>query len=275
MEKLTDKDSLVTNYYTNKEKEFFLRGIGYHNLSHIPPLKATRIQKMYTLHFVLSGSGTLNIYGKSLKLHKYDMFFIPPDVNMSYYANENDPWQYVWVEFIGENSKIYGETLGFSEETPFIHCPHPHKAYKAIFEVFNRLDNGNDIGYYEALSLFYRIIDSSVPEKSSATEKITEQVKTYILCHFHNPNLSVEDICRDFNVSHSKLCQSFQSSGTGVKKLIIEARIEEAKNLLKQTSLSVGEVGFSVGFTDNSHFMKSFKRLTGITAGEYRKSFTE
>jgi AraC-like DNA-binding protein/ligand-binding sensor protein len=51
-----------------------------------------------------------------------------------------------------------------------------------------------------------------------------------------------------------------------------QLRISHARMLLTMNRLSVGEVGFRVGYQDESHFNKVFQRLVGQTPGEYRRT---
>ena len=44
----------------------------------------------------------------------------------------------------------------------------------------------------------------------------------------------------------------------------------KAKGLLADPSLKVWEVGEQAGFTDATHFSRTFKKLTGMSANEYR-----
>ena len=54
--------------------------------------------------------------------------------------------------------------------------------------------------------------------------------------------------------------------------LLNTVRIEKAKELLAYPSLRVCEVSELVGFTDATHFSRTFKKLTGQSANEYRSN---
>lgn len=49
-------------------------------------------------------------------------------------------------------------------------------------------------------------------------------------------------------------------------------RMEEAKKLLKDTSLSIVAIASQVGYEDASYFSKVFKRYVGISPAQYRKN---
>jgi len=49
-------------------------------------------------------------------------------------------------------------------------------------------------------------------------------------------------------------------------------RMEEAKKLLKDTSLSIVAIASQVGYEDASYFSKVFKKYVGISPAQYRKN---
>ncbi len=50
-------------------------------------------------------------------------------------------------------------------------------------------------------------------------------------------------------------------------------RVEKARGLLERTKKTISEIGWMVGYQDNSAFSRVFKTTTGLNAGEYRKRF--
>lgn len=101
----------------NTVGESLVLEIGYDNFTVTKPLYVPRMQTFFTWHFILSGSGTLEIAGKSFKISGGDMFFIPPNEKMCYYPDKDDPWEYVWFALNGESGGRYGKAVGFSENT--------------------------------------------------------------------------------------------------------------------------------------------------------------
>ncbi|MBQ8793630.1 MAG: helix-turn-helix transcriptional regulator [Clostridia bacterium] len=74
-------------------------------------------------------------------------------------------------------------------------------------------------------------------------------------------------------MSHAHLLRLFKKEyGITPIKYIINKRIELACELLKTTDLSVSSVAFSCGFSDEIHFMKTFKKLIGKSALNYKRS---
>jgi transcriptional regulator GlxA family with amidase domain len=50
-------------------------------------------------------------------------------------------------------------------------------------------------------------------------------------------------------------------------------RVEEAKRRLERTDAPLDEISWQVGYEDPAFFRRLFKRLTGVTAGAYRRRF--
>lgn len=56
---------------------------------------------------------------------------------------------------------------------------------------------------------------------------------------------------------------------------VLSRRIQDAQNRLTRTSQSITDIGVAVGFFDQSHFTKRFRKLTGMTPLAYRKRFRQ
>lgn len=61
-------------------------------------------------------------------------------------------------------------------------------------------------------------------------------------------------------------------TGQSFSELMNHIRVEEAKRLLEDPSLRVGDVADMVGFMDMAHFSRVFKKVTGISANEFRNT---
>ena len=61
-----------------------------------------------------------------------------------------------------------------------------------------------------------------------------------------------------------------KSTGITPHQYLIKCRIDRAQVLLKERKLSISNIAFEVGFSNQSHFIKHFKRLTGKTPKKFR-----
>ena len=86
-------------------------------------------------------------------------------------------------------------------------------------------------------------------------------------------NYTIDQICAMFCVSKNYLYSGFlKIFGTTVNEYVITQRIERAKQLLLETSDTVCAVGQAVGIDNYTYFCKLFKKRTGLTPSEFKKS---
>jgi AraC family transcriptional regulator len=60
------------------------------------------------------------------------------------------------------------------------------------------------------------------------------------------------------------------STGSSPHQYILQCRLERAKQLLRDPSLSLSQVGLRCGFADQSHMTNVFRRFVGVTPSKYR-----
>jgi two-component system response regulator YesN len=103
---------------------------------------------------------------------------------------------------------------------------------------------------------------------------IVKNALTYIKQNYMQ-KLKLSDVADQVYVSQwhlSKLLNRYMSQS--FSELLNKERIENAKKLLKDPELRVGDVSEIVGFLEVAHFSRVFKKLTGISANEYRRQIS-
>jgi len=78
----------------------------------------------------------------------------------------------------------------------------------------------------------------------------------------------VADACYVSQWHLSKLLNRY--AGKSFNDILNTLRIEQAKRLLDDPSLKIGDIGEMVGYADPAHFAKLFKKNTGMSANEFR-----
>ena len=85
--------------------------------------------------------------------------------------------------------------------------------------------------------------------------------------------LTLDQIAGEFYISKHYLYRIFKAAtGFSVMEYIIYSRILKARQLL-QEGVSVQQAGELSGFSDNSHFIRTFGHLTGTSPGRYAKEY--
>lgn len=98
------------------------------------------------------------------------------------------------------------------------------------------------------------------------------QAREYISQHCSDSDLSLSRVAAYIGINPNYLSRLFYSSG---EENFIDTlnlyRIENAKLLLRQTGISIKEIGFKTGFNSMQSFNRVFKKFAGTTPSQYRK----
>lgn len=86
-------------------------------------------------------------------------------------------------------------------------------------------------------------------------------------------SIAIPSLAKQCNMSYSTFSRLFkQQTGRSCKEYIEYMRISKAQDLVLFTSKSLNCIACETGFSDCSHFIKTYKKLFGITPNQQRKS---
>ena len=99
------------------------------------------------------------------------------------------------------------------------------------------------------------------------------EAQTWLANHFSVAD-PVEEMIQRSGMAERTFNRRF-SNATGHAPLayVQQLRIADAKRRLERTDAAVEEIGWRVGYQDPAFFRRLFKRLTGVTPGQYRRQF--
>lgn len=85
--------------------------------------------------------------------------------------------------------------------------------------------------------------------------------------------MPLEEIADAVGLSPNYICSLFKKEmGVNLFNYIMEYRINRAKELLMSTNMKSYEIADQTGFSDESYFSRSFKRITGQSPIEFKRS---
>lgn len=100
------------------------------------------------------------------------------------------------------------------------------------------------------------------------------EAKQYISEHYAEP-LSLDEVCSKVGFSVSYFSTLFRKeTGKTFLEYLADVRMEAAKELLRETKLTMEAVCEQVGVHDYKRFSKAFKKATGISLKEYRNLYS-
>ncbi len=86
--------------------------------------------------------------------------------------------------------------------------------------------------------------------------------------------IAIPELCAAFHVNRTTLQKQFQEvAGISILAYLIRLRIRLSAILLRDTGLPIYEIVRRLGFKDNAHFTKMFRKRMGCTPNEYRQAY--
>lgn len=228
----------------------------------------------FLLIYVERGSLTLTVNGHTATAAQ-DSFLLIDCYHPHAYAADTD-CDALWCHFDGPTARSFydavtgrlGNIFSLTDSYPAVH------KLRSIFHVFaeNQIPkepqlskNLNDI-----LTLF--LLYTPLPTGSEGSYGIAEEIISYINEHFAE-NLTVEQLAFRANLSQYHFIRTFRrETGFTPHEYIVNIRMNNAKYLLKNSSLSVKDICFRTGFSCESIFCSAFKKHHGLTPSAYRES---
>lgn len=267
------ENSINLKFSNFTEKDIEIKEFGYSNWNNVTLNKNDRMQSFYTIFLVIGGSGIYEYADKSFNIKAGQIFAVPPGLKCMYhYDNIDTKWEHFSFEFTGECAKKYIEMMGMTFDNPVIDCQNYEENFSQLKALFDRYQKDNTLEYYDVLSTFYKLISCNVKRTNPKPQNLPKIIKEYINRNYKQPWLTVESVCELYNVNASYMSRMFkQDIGFSIKSYIINLRIAEALLLLRDTKITAKEIAYAVGFSDEIHFLKTFKKHIGMTPKQYRQ----
>ncbi|MBB3111631.1 AraC-like DNA-binding protein [Paenibacillus phyllosphaerae] len=124
--------------------------------------------------------------------------------------------------------------------------------------------------FTEALGELYRLYVAACENDSQQTVVI--EMRNYIEANFANPDLSLKHLADRFGLAGKNVSQMFKDAfDENFVDFLLALRIGKAKQLLTETGFAQQEIAQQVGYSNSITFGRMFKRIVGVTPGDYRK----
>ena len=235
------------------------------------------VREHHLLHFCLSGRGVYQAQGRSYAIGPGEGFLILPGEVTSYQADQADPWSHIWVGFDGTRAGEFLYTCGLGRDHRIYRCSAPERLDHCVREMmrYETAGRGHELMLQGELYHFLGWIARSAGESGHRTRETgreyVELAMEYIRNHFQE-DLSVAKLARYVGLNRSYLTTVFQSVlQLSPQQFLMRFRMARASQLLRERTLSVGEVARSCGYPDPLTFSKAFKRTMGVTPSQYRR----
>ena len=238
-----------------------------------------RVLHEYQLLYITEGRGkfcceTLG-RSKATTIESGNMFLLFPGEWHSYHPDKQTGWKEYWIGFNGSFIDNIVKHEFFSKDKPIFNV----NIHEDIVGLYNSAISAaieQESGFQQILagivdrllSLAY-FYDRNTQFQESDTANKIGQAKVMIQDNYMN--ISPEEIASKLCLSYSSFRKTFKEyTGFSPARFINLVRMSKAKELLTNTTMSIKEVAYHVGYNNHDYVFTAFRHMTGRTPAEYR-----
>ncbi|MFA6845485.1 MAG: AraC family transcriptional regulator [Sphaerochaetaceae bacterium] len=227
----------------------------------------------YLLLMVVKGYGYMVRDGKRITLREGSLSLI--DCFHPHEYGTDTGWKILWVHFDGIQANEWYEKINHA--TGGISNPlDSSTVLLALEKLLHRFQQRG--GANEALTNMILVDLLSTFLIPAEQEEQDANVFDNILCYINehiSENINVEKLAERACLSPYYFIRSFKREiGYTPHEYIINTRVNAAKFYLKTSRMSIKDIVYNCGFSNESSFSNTFKRLTGFTPNQYRTTET-
>ena len=258
-----------------------VRWCGYYQCDH--KYKLQRDAQRYFIIYVIKGAGFIIVpSGEKMRLSAGDITLYKPYEYQDITVDANDPMTYAGLIFSGAFFDLY---MKESELSTLRKCSigvnlELAMAFRDLVgEMIVQPEERDDhilAKTIEIISNINQAIRTAYQGKDvdSSNHRRMEKVADYIRTNY-NQKITLEDAAKQAGLSKSWTQALFKRFyNMSPTEFQIRERIEHAKIMMANTSISICQMSNALGFSDQFYLSKVFKRYTGMSPKEYRNMLT-
>ena len=250
----------------------------YHcgNMDVTEPLK--KQVDYYLLYYVHEGDGTVEANNICHRISKGNVFVVFPNKNFIIKPEYGKALNITWVAFSGHLVDRYLERSGITINSPVSN----DNSENELEEMFIKAVASARVlpnRYCKISACLYNIFAFLLDNCSRVNEPTSYSHEYYLIKAldfidiYYNDRISIEQISDYLGVTRKYLYNIFKKlTDISPKDYIIYYRIDKAALLLLNSTVTIESIATSVGYSNQFHFAKEFKKIVGKTPTEYRNS---
>lgn len=108
--------------------------------------------------------------------------------------------------------------------------------------------------------------------RPALAETVFERAMEHIRARAMTADLSADRLAAALGISRRYLYRILSDHGVSLGDTVRELRMQEARRMLRGTTLNVSAIAHSLGFADHAHFTRTFRRVHGQTPTDWRRT---
>ena len=214
--------------------------------------------------------------GRTYVLDSHSMLITPSGCNYSFVSGLNGPYHKLVLELSGLHHSSICSALGLNkfQLVPLDNHDEVCQYFLSVRDTLARRDPGDIPGLLGGLYEFLVKISDLVGRQEKNPDLLSQAL--FLLESPLNPNLQIPEIASRLGISVSTLNRMFRERLNISPIHYRNAKlIEQAKNMLEHSTLSLKEISSELGFCNLFYFSQQFRRIQGCSPREYRRQMQQ
>ncbi|WHY77098.1 AraC family transcriptional regulator [Neobacillus sp. WH10] len=230
------------------------------------------------LLYITKGKGTFIFSNEEVPVKEHDVIVINPNIEHTEKSDADQPLEYI---ALGIQGLAFSSSDDPGLQVTFLNYKQEQKIYLFYLqELMEEVENQKEdfeliIQNILEILLLKMMRKKAFSLEKTSTKKITKDVafiKNYIKQHFRE-EINLDTLAEAGHINKYYLAHSFKKSvGVSPIEYLIQTRIRESKILLETTNYPISDISIITGFSSQSFFAQSFKRVTNLTPSQYRNA---
>lgn len=236
-----------------------------------------RVLNVFSIVYISGGRGWFESEptGKQ-KIESGNVFIVFPGIWHRYMPTPENGWTEYWISFDGDIPRQRAKQGFFRPENAILKLRHEDRILDIFTGVMNAIKNNEPAlqqvmaGATEhMLSLLYSANHATSSDERNVVSAIHEAI--HLMNQQPGTDIDLKDLAQKLNVSYTWFRRSFlQHTGLSPHQYLLQLRIARARSLLSETTRTVQQAAFQLGFENEQYFCRLFKKKTGLTPSEWR-----
>jgi AraC-like DNA-binding protein len=236
-----------------------------------------RILQEYQVNYITKGSGVFETADSQVQVVSGSILVLRPGMWHRYKPDSQTGWNEHYIGFNGDFCRNLFNEGFFPQSKPVLYVGFQESLLKLFLEII-QLVKDEKTGHQQVCAantiLALSKILSVVRNQEFAGKSIERTIRKACM-YFRenlNTNINMEQLAKELNVGYSYFRQMFRKyTGISPTQYHLSLRIQNAKDLLISTDLSVKEIAINLGFESYFYFSRIFKDKTGTSPMDFRK----
>jgi len=220
----------------------------------------------FDLWYVLDGVGRVHLDGTDYAAAAHTCFVFRPGAQIKASQNPQHRLRVFAVHFDcrGFDLPVCGVTV---RDAAFFAAL--ARRCEASYRVGTELARRQSVGVLEQM-LLHLCAEAEEPAGTVMDSRVSAIVE--LIQEEPGRRWTVAELAKRAGLSRSQFTRRFATdTGLSPERFLIQARIERAAQLLRETDMSIGQIADAMGYCDVFHFSRQYRQVTGQTASAFRR----